>query len=166
MSHHVLLVDDEPNFLNSMVRSLRRENFTIHTANSGQAALDLLEDNHIDVIVTDEMMPGMHGSDLISIVREKYPEIMCILLTGFASLDAALKAINSGEVYRFLTKPCDVTDLAMTITTALQQKNLIAESRQLVKKLNEKESLIKTLEEKHPGITEIKRDADGVIIID
>lgn len=166
MANHVLLVDDEPNFLNSMVRSLRREDFILYTANSGQDALALLQENRIDVIVTDEMMPGMHGSDLISIVREQYPDIMCILLTGFASLDAALKAINNGEVYRFLTKPCEVADLAMTITTALQQKHLIAESRQLVKEIQDKDNFIKSLEKKHPGITDVKRDEDGAIIID
>ena len=89
-----------------------------------------------------------------------------MILTGHASLDSAIRAINEGEVYRFFIKPCNVFDLAMTIRQAIKLNDLMKESRRLLKIVKRQSALIESLESQYPGITKIKRDAEGDIVID
>ena len=132
MSHTVLLVDDEPHVLEGLTRVLRKEPYEILTANSAVEAAELLEDNGVDLIVSDEEMPGMSGTEFLARVARDYPDIVGIVLTGHPSLPAALRAINEGKVYQFFTKPCNEIDLAITIRRALEQKDLEAKSRELL----------------------------------
>jgi len=132
MSHTVLLVDDEPNVLTGLTRVLHKESYKILTANSAEEAAGLLENNSVDLIVSDEQMPGMSGTEFLARVARDYPDIMRIVLTGHPSLPAALRAINEGKVYQFFTKPCNEIDLAITIRRALEQKDLLAKSRELL----------------------------------
>jgi len=166
MSHKILFVDDEPNVTNALKHTLRKEKYDILIANSADEALAILGRELVDVVVSDEKMPGMSGSQLLAKVRREYPDTVRIILTGQASLDAAIRAINEGEIYRFLSKPCNGMELAVTIRHALQQKKLIAESRKLLKMARRQSDLINDMEAVHPGITKIKRDAKGAIIID
>jgi len=166
MSPKILFVDDEPNVTGALKHMLGKEQYDILTANSADEALTILGQETVDVVVSDEQMPGMSGSQLLAHVRREYPDSVRIILTGQASLDAAVHAINEGEIYRFLTKPCNSMELAVTIRQALQQKKLIAESRKLLKMTQRKSDLINDMEVAHPGSTEIKRDASGTIIID
>jgi two-component system probable response regulator PhcQ len=162
----VLFVDDEPQVLEGFRDALRRHSFTILTATSGAEALKLLDANAIDVVVSDERMPHMAGSEFLSIVRQRHPETIRIVLTGQASLDAAIRAINDGEVYRFLTKPCSSMDLALTIQRALQLRVLARESARLLARTREQDKILRDLEGKHPGISEVRRNARGAIIVD
>jgi two-component system probable response regulator PhcQ len=73
----------------------------------------------VDVVISDEKMPGMSGSEFLSLVRQEYPDTIRIILTGYGSLESAIRAINEGEIYRLFTKPCNVIDLAITIRLAL-----------------------------------------------
>lgn len=132
MSHTVLLVDDEPNVLSGLTRVLHRESYEILTAHSAEDAAGLLEDNDVDLIVSDEEMPGMSGTEFLATVARDYPDVVGIVLTGHPSLPAALRAINEGKVYQFFTKPCNEIDLAITIRRALEQKDLEAKSRELL----------------------------------
>jgi len=131
--NQVLLVDDEPNLTAALKRALRREPYDIVTANSGQEALAILAAQPIDVVVTDEQMPGMSGSELLRTVCRRYPATVRMMLTGQASLEAAIRAINEGEVYRFFIKPCNDADLRLTIRNALQQQALVRQSRRLLR---------------------------------
>ena len=81
-------------------------------------------------------------------------------------MEAAIRAINEGEIYRFFTKPCNEVDLAITIRQALQLKDLMAKSRQLLEKVRCQSALLKELERKHPGITSVKRSPSDAIIVD
>ena len=105
--------------------SLRRQPYQLYTARSADEAIRTLTAKNVDIIVTDEKMPGMCGSDLLAWVAENYPQVMRILLTGHASTETAIRAINEGEVYQFLTKPCSGSELAMAIRKALEQKELL-----------------------------------------
>jgi len=116
--------------------------------------------------VSDEQMPGMSGSVFLGLVREKYPDTIRIILTGQASLDAAIRAINEGEVYRFLTKPCNPVDLSFTIHNALQMKALVQESAKLLTRTRGQKALLDDLEMEHPGMTDVKRDASGAILLE
>jgi two-component system probable response regulator PhcQ len=132
MSHTVLLVDDEAHVLTGLTRVLHKEAYEILTANSAEEAARLLENNSVDLIVCDEQMPGMSGTEFLARVARDYPDIMRIVLTGHPSLPAALRAINEGKVYQFFTKPCNEIDLAITIRRALEQKDLMVKSRELL----------------------------------
>lgn len=162
----VLFVDDEPHVVAGLRDALRKQPFTILTATSGAEALQTLVDTHVDVVVSDEQMPQMTGAEFLGIVRRKYPYTVRIVLTGHASLDAAIRAINEGEVYRFLTKPCNPVDLAFTIRQGLQLRDLSRESSRLLSKVRHQKVLLRELEEQHPGISRVDVDERGAILLE
>jgi two-component system, probable response regulator PhcQ len=159
----LLLVDDEPNLTSALVRSLDRTQFQIFTADSAQQGLMILAGNDIDVVVSDERMPGMTGSQFLAEVRKQWPNTIRMILSGQADLEAAVRAINEGEVYRFLLKPCHPKDLQMTILQGLQHKKLVAQSRRLLMEHQKTQNLLDELEKANPGITKIEVDEDGAI---
>ncbi|MBC8026232.1 MAG: response regulator [Steroidobacteraceae bacterium] len=162
----LLLVDDEPNLTAALVRSLDRNQFEIFTADSAQKGLMILAGNDIDVVVSDERMPGMTGSEFLTEVRKKWPNTVRMILSGQADLEAAVRAINEGEVYRFLLKPCHPKELQMTILQGLQHKKLVAQSRRLLQEHQKTTNLLEELEKANPGITKIDMDEDGAIVMD
>ena len=166
MPHKVLFVDDEPHVTDSLRRALRKEPYDVLSAHSADEALRVLARESVDVVVSDEKMPGMPGSEFLARVCKLYPETIRIILTGQASIEAAIRAINEGEIYRFLTKPCNEVDLAFTIRQALQLKDLMVISRRLWEKTKRQSSILQELEQEHPGITRVKRDSTGAIIMD
>jgi len=124
MSETILFVDDEPAVLEGYQRLLRQE-FEIETAASGEQALEKLTNKGpFAVVVSDMRMPGMDGAQLLAKIMVKFPQVMRIMLTGNSDLPAAMRAVNEGNVYRFLTKPCEKEDLVRTINTALVQYRL------------------------------------------
>lgn len=104
LKNRILFVDDEPR-ITSALRATFRRDFNIVVANSGEEALLILEKHQIDVLVSDERMPGMLGHQLLSKVSQLYPKTIRILLTGFTDKKAIVDSINDGEVYRFINKP-------------------------------------------------------------
>jgi len=118
----ILLVDDDRNFLRALARSLRpfRHEWEVVTAPGGTEALELLGSKAVDVVVSDERMPGIGGAELLARVRERHPDTVRILLSGQCDLDAAARAINEAEVYRFLRKPCPPEELVATLRGALR----------------------------------------------
>jgi len=134
---NVLLVDDEENILQGHHRTLR-VHFQVHTALGGEAALEILEkEGPFAVIVADIKMPTMTGIDLLSIVRDKYPDTVRMVLTGYADLDLAIKAINRGDIFRFMTKPCAKNDLIAAIIEGIKQFRMTEATREyaVVKRL-------------------------------
>ena len=162
----LLLVDDEPNLTAALVRSLDRNQFEIFTADSAQKGLLILAGNDIDVVVSDERMPGMTGSEFLTEVRKRWPSTIRMILSGQADLEAAVRAINEGEVYRFLLKPCHPTELQMTILQGLQHKKLVTQSRKLLQEHQKNVNILDELEKANPGITKVDMDADGAIVMD
>jgi response regulator RpfG family c-di-GMP phosphodiesterase len=127
----ILLVDDEVAILDGLRRQLRKK-FTVHTANSGAEALQLLESTPVGVVVSDMRMPQMDGATLLSAVRSRHPEIVRILLTGQADTQAAITAINEGQIYRFLTKPCPPEVLVTEIGNAVELNRLTVAEKELL----------------------------------
>jgi two-component system, probable response regulator PhcQ len=142
MRHTVLLIDDEPNVLEGLTRVLRNEAYDILTANSAEEAAGILEGNAVDLILSDEEMPGMSGTEFLGKVAQEYPDTVRLVLTGRPTLPTALRAINEGKVYQFFTKPCNEIDLAITIRRALEQKELLAKSRELLEVTKRQSALI------------------------
>ena len=166
MSHNILIVDDEPTITNTLNDFFSCEPYGVFIAGSAEKGLEVLAREEIDVVISDEVMPGMHGSEFLSIVRQKYPDTIRIIITGHASIDAAIRSINEGEIYRFFTKPFNVFDLAVTIRQALKQKDLMKETQRLLKIVKQQKATIEEMEQQYPGITKVKRDPQGAIIID
>jgi len=119
----ILLVDDEVDSLDTVGILLERE-YTVLTARSGSEALGLLEHEEVDLVIADQRMPGMTGVELLTRVRERYPGTLRLVLTAYTDFDAMLQAINEGQVYRYIIKPWDETDMRVTIRQALEYKDL------------------------------------------
>ncbi len=166
MQHTILIVDDEPSARELLTNVFSREPYDVLCADSAEEALGILVQEPVDVVLTDEVMPGMSGSELLAIVRQQYPDIIRMILTGYANLKTAIRAINEGEIYRFFTKPCNMVDLTMTIRQALQHKDLMAENQRLLSIVKQQSLSLEALERQHPGITKVKRNASGAVIID
>jgi two-component system, probable response regulator PhcQ len=164
--HKIMLVDDEVNVLNSLTRSLRKEGYELVTFDDPIKALAYLENETVDIVVSDHQMPSITGLEFLIRIKKKYPEIIRILLTGYADMEVAIRAVNEGKLYRFLTKPWDDEDLKQNLINALQLHDLISRNRLLLKQVRNQEDHIKALELAHPGIGHVNRDAQGAIIID
>ncbi len=134
MTEKILLVDDEPNVLQSMQRQLRKR-FKVMTAESGDEALAVLKSKGpFAVIVSDMRMPGMDGVQLLSRVKGSFPDTVRIMLTGNADQETASEAVNTGQIFRFLTKPCSTAVLATSLALAVRQYNLLTAEKELLNK--------------------------------
>ena len=132
MPEKILLVDDDPNILNGYRRSLSRE-FEMDTARGGQDALALVaEKGPFAVVVSDMRMPGMDGVQLLTVFKSKWPDTIRVMLTGNADTDTATHAINEGNIFRFLNKPCDKEAMAKALTAALVQYRLVVAEKELL----------------------------------
>ncbi len=100
---NILIVDDEPNILRALARLL--DKYEIFSAESGDEALSLAENQSFDLVITDYRMPGMNGIDFLILFKRLQPNAIRVVLTGFANLEAAQHAINEAQVFRFINKP-------------------------------------------------------------
>jgi two-component system probable response regulator PhcQ len=162
----VLLVDDEPGSLLILRKALRNEPYEVLTAASGEAAMATIQQQPIDAVVTDQEMPGMSGTDLMALLRRDYPTTARFILTGRATLEVALDAINMGAIHRFFVKPCNVRELAVSLRQALRQKRLLEESRKLLAALRRQSATLENLEAQYPGISDQNRDNQGAFVIE
>lgn len=130
----VLCIDDERNVVESLKLNLRKH-FTVHTALSADEGLDILRKHKdISVVVSDMRMPGQDGAAFLAEVKKELPTIVRVLLTGYSDIEAAMRAVNEGEIFRFLSKPCSPQHLLATINAAVEQNRLINAERVLLQK--------------------------------
>jgi signal transduction histidine kinase len=126
----VLVLDDEPNVLAGLRRALRKEPYDLLCASAADAAFDMLQSRAVDIVISDQDMPGMTGTVFLTKVRQLYPDTIRFMLTGQATLDVTLQAINDNAVSQFFTKPCDPATLTQSIREALEQKEAERELEQ------------------------------------
>jgi len=129
--HAVLFVDDEVNILRAVQRLLRNEPCRVLTASRGAEALDLLANDAAQVVVSDQRMPEMNGVELLSVIRERHPDTVRMMLTGYTEMNIAVEAINHGEIYRLITKPWNDEELKATLRQAFDHYDLKGEIRRL-----------------------------------
>jgi response regulator RpfG family c-di-GMP phosphodiesterase len=134
--YRVLYIDDEPANLNSFKAMFRRD-FRIFTAESADEALKLISNQPVEVIVSDQRMPGKTGVEFFQVVKESHPDVMRILLTGYTDINAVIDAINKGQIYYYLTKPWDENLLRRVILNACELFELREENRRLTDELRE-----------------------------
>ncbi len=127
----LLIVDDEPNVISSLKRQLRKEDFTIFTAESGSEGIALVSDQDIGVVIADMMMPEMDGVTFLNIVKERKPDTVRLLLTGYASMENAVDAINQSRIFEYLTKPWKANRLITSLHRAFEHYNLTVENHRL-----------------------------------
>ena len=140
MSHKdfsILFVDDETQNLVSFKASFRRT-YTVHTAESGEEGLQILRDKKIDLVITDQRMPGMTGVEFLEKLIPEFPDTVRVVLTGFSDIEAIIGAINEGQVFRYITKPWDERELQMTLENARELSDLQKGRKILVKELKKK----------------------------
>ncbi|MCW5898088.1 MAG: response regulator [Flavobacteriales bacterium] len=127
----VLFVDDEEGNLKAFRTTFRRD-MEVLVASSGVEALEILEQEEVHVIVSDQRMPGMTGSEFLAVARERHPRAMRMLLTGYADLEAVVAAVNKGGIYAYATKPWDANDLKLRIEQAFEIHQLRAQKDRLL----------------------------------
>lgn len=127
----LMLVDDEDSVLSALKRLFRRDGYRILTAPSGPDALRLLEDNEVDVIISDQRMPGMTGVDFLRQAKVLRPGTIRMTLSGYTDLQSIIDAVNEGAVFKFLTKPWDDDRLRDHVAKAFRHKEMADENRRL-----------------------------------
>jgi response regulator RpfG family c-di-GMP phosphodiesterase len=130
--YRLLLVDDEPNILKALQRVFREIDDTeVLTAGDAVAAAAILKEKQIDLVISDEKMPGVAGHKFIQFVKEHYPETLRIILTGYSDMEAMRHAVNRGDVYRYLFKPWDDNELIVVVKNALEHARVSRERDEL-----------------------------------
>ena len=163
MNDAILLVDDETHVISSLKRALMDDLYQVSSATSGEDALRVMAGQRFKVVISDERMPGMGGAEFLSYVRDRYPDTIRIMLTGHASIESTMKAVNSGEIYRFFTKPWDDIELRLALRSALEKYDLEEENRRLLRTVKRQSQEMRALEQHYPGISEVRRDDRGAL---
>lgn len=128
----LLLVDDEANILAALRRLFRPLGYSVHTAENGAAGLAILESEPIDLVISDMRMPHMDGAQFLAQVAQRWPQVVRILLTGYADLNSTIAAINQGQIYSYFSKPWEDNEIKLAVQHALEQKRLRQERDDLL----------------------------------
>lgn len=131
---NILYVDDEANNLIAFKANFRNY-YNVYTSESAADGLQILKENKIHIIITDQRMPNMTGVEFLESIIKEYPDPIRMLLTGYVDISAVIEAINKGQVYRYIMKPINVDDLKITIDNAFEVYSLREENKELMKSL-------------------------------
>lgn len=156
MQHHTILaVDDEPANLR-MIERLFRKDYNVLTAACGEDALKILKLEQISLIITDQRMPGISGTDLLRESLQTSPDSVRIIMTGYTDIEALIDAINTSQVYRFVSKPWDPVQLKQTVSDALRDHEKQLANKRLI---NDLVAFVQT----HPSlfVTDIETEGAG-----
>lgn len=170
--HTILVVDDETPTLLLMRFLFRREGHIVLTAASAEEAISLLERNAVALAIVDQRLPDRLGTDLLRLIRQSWPDTFRVLFTAYADLDTAVRAINDGHVFHYLTKPWDNNALREVVREGLRRYDLTRENRRLgarvLRQTTELRRANETLEQKvaeHAAELEIKnRELEGTLL--
>src|SRR6476659_5245461 len=133
----LLVVDDDKIILDLLCRTFKTT-YEVYSASSGESALTVLKELPVDLLITDQKMPGMTGLELIAEARKLYPDLQAILLTAYTEPEDLIAAINEGRVYRYVTKPWSTSDLVITVKNALEAVALRRERDGLLGRLEQR----------------------------
>ena len=134
LKHTLLVVDDEPNVGDSVHDLLRRE-FNVLKAKSADEGIQLMQQNEVHIIMTDQRMPKITGVELLTKIRQRYPHAVRMLFTGYADLESVVAAINQGHVYRFLKKPWQPEELESVVREAADEYDRLVEQTDLIHRM-------------------------------
>ena len=145
--HTILCVDDEQNILHSLKRLLRKEGYRLLAAGSGAEGLKILAENDIHLVISDQRMPEMSGTEFLAKVKEIYPDIIRIVLSGYTEVDSITESINKGHIYKFMLKPWNDQNLKLEIKQALEQYDLMQANKKLHETVLQQNEALKSVNE-------------------
>ena len=137
MKAPILVVDDDHSSVSVITEVLEREEYQLFVANGGQSAIKILEQERINLVITDLQMPDMDGITLLKYITRQHPHTQVVILTGYGTVDSAIEAMNAGA-FNFLQKPIDLKVLRATVTSALERQALLLQNVNLRQQLDEK----------------------------
>jgi len=141
----LLCVDDEPNVLKSLRRLFRGADYIVHLAESGAKGLEVLEQENIDLIISDMRMPHMDGAEFLTQAATRWPDVVRILLTGYADIESTIAAVNQGKIYSYCSKPWEDKELKSLVAKAIEEKRLREERVQLFEIIHKQNAQLKDL---------------------
>lgn len=169
----ILLLDDEANILNALKRLLRDEDWQVDAFTDAEHAVEALRAHHYSVIVSDYKMPVMDGVTFLQFARQRQPEAIRLILSAHGDRQSMINAINRAEIYRFLSKPWEDYEIQAAIRSAADLYQVKVENRRLLERVRHQNDLLRQreeellrLEQDNPGITRVRRDEHGSIVID
>jgi len=169
----ILLVDDEENVLKALRRLLLAHDYEVECFVDPVDALKRSAVVSFDLVIADYRMPAMDGVELLHAFRERQPATMRIILSGYNDIAALLGAINEAQIFRYISKPWNDDELLSIIEQALRYRALLLENERLADQVRRQQGIIsrqelalKKMEREHPALFNVKRDADGAIILD
>ncbi|MBE9093549.1 response regulator [Tychonema sp. LEGE 07203] len=138
----ILVVDDEPDNLDLLYRTFHRD-YKVLRAESGPAALEILtKEGEVAVIISDQRMPKMSGTEFLSLTAAQYPDVIRIILTGYTDVEDLVEAINAGKVFKYVTKPWDAEELKIIVTQAVETHNILKARTNELRRALSQESLL------------------------
>jgi response regulator RpfG family c-di-GMP phosphodiesterase len=145
--HHILIVDDEIFIINALKRIFHKEGYEIISATSPEEAFKLCEDLEVNfsLIISDQKMPKMKGSQFLEKIKKIFPDAIRFLLTGFPEIDVVVDAVNAENIHRYITKPWNDGDLLLQVRQSLEQYELVLENRRLLALTQNQNSQLKSL---------------------
>lgn len=173
--NRIMIVDDEVGVLRALERVLKDPTFDIEAYENPLKALRHAEVANFDLVLADYRMPTMDGVELLSAIKQRQPDAMRLMLSGYADLNGVLKSINEATVFRFIVKPWDDMELREAIDGALKHRAISIENRYLADEMREQRNQDESaqerfqrqrLESSYPGITNVHWGPDGSVIPD
>ena len=161
----ILVVDDEEQVRTALTRLLEREGYTVTSAEGPTEGLEILRQQPIKLVISDHNMPDMSGIEFFSLIRERHPHVCRIMLTGDPERETIIRAVNEGEVYRFLPKPWNNTTIRVTVYFAFEAIQLEEENRRLVKALRRQLQFVRTLERDFPYLAALARQEEAELLL-
>src|SRR5262245_8579244 len=154
--HSLLVVDDEPDLVQT-VRDLLRFEYRVLGATRAAEGLRLMEQEPVHVVMSDQRMPEMTGVEFLRILRQRYPDTVRLLFTGYADINAVSDAINQGNVYRYISKPWEPNELRAVLKQAVEYYDLNVERKRLLGELQEKNRQLEAANQELRRANELKR---------
>lgn len=150
----LLCIDDDKATLNSLQRLLHGEKYRVLIAETASEAFEVLNQETIHVVMVDQRMPDVNGAKLLQLIKEKYPTILRLVLSGYADVSAILDSINEGEIYRFLSKPWDSNALKIMLRQSFEHYELQELNRTLFQKVNDQNNALTRLNDELEKVVE------------
>lgn len=160
---NVVFLDDEVNILSSLKRTFINESFDVFTTTDAKEALEVIQKEQVKVVLSDQRMPNISGVDFLKQVLELKPEVVRILFTGYADVQAAEDAINKAKVYRFLNKPWNVNDLKSAVERAMQHYDLVVQNKQLFEDMKTTNEELELINRKLKNMYEVQKEFTSTV---
>jgi DNA-binding NtrC family response regulator len=161
----ILVVDDEEHVRTALTAVLEREGYTVTAVAGPSEGLEILRQQPTKLVISDQNMPDMSGLEFFRLIRERHPQVCRIMLTADPERDTIIRAINEGEVYRFLPKPWNNTMLRVTVYFAFEEIQLQEENRRLLAALRRQLNFVRALEHNFPYLAALARQEEAELML-